>query len=101
MQVRFPKTVPKQGPRNRFGARFQAGTRLAGTGSQASVPRKSWFPSKISKSNWEPLRANLFLGTLLENLFLATLLEKLFLGTLLGNLFLETLPGNFFREPYL
>ena len=95
------KTVPKQGPRNRFQARFQAGTRLAGTGSQASVARKSWFQSKISRSNWEPLLANLFLGTLLENLFLATLLEKLFLGTLLGNLFLETLLGNFFWEPYL
>ena len=95
------KTVPKQGPRNRFPARFQARTRLAGTGSQTSVPRKSWFASKISRSNWEPLLANLFLGTLLENLFLETLLETLFLGTLLGNLFLETLPGNFFREPYL
>ena len=53
MQVRFPKTVPKQGPRNRFQARFQAGTRLAGTGSQASVPRKSLFQSKFSRSNWE------------------------------------------------
>jgi len=61
-------TVPKQGPGNRFQARFQAGTRLAGTGSQASVPRKSWFQSKISRGNWEPLLANLFLGTLLENL---------------------------------
>ena len=95
------KRFPSKGPRNSFQARFQAGTRLAGTGSQASVPRKSCFPNKISRSNWEPLLANLFLGTLLENLFLATLLEKLFLGTLLGNLFLETLPGNFFREPYL
>ena len=129
MQVRFPKTVPKQGPRNRFGARFQAGTKLAGTGSQASVPRTSWFPSKISKSNWEPLRANLFLGTLLENLFLATLLQgnlawepfpgniawELFPGTLLANLFLgnclgtcswepvawEPLPGNLTCEPVL
>ena len=94
LQVRFPKMVPKQGPRNRFQAWFQAGTRLAGTGSQASVPRKSWFPSKISRSKGSQ-------GTLPENLFLATLLGTLFLGTLLGNLFLETLPGNFFREPYL
>ena len=94
LQVRFPKTVPKQGLSSRFQARFQAGTRLAGTGSQASVPRKSWFPSKISRNNWEPLLANLFLGTLLENLFLAILLEELFLGTLLGNLFLKTLLGN-------
>ena len=90
MQVQFPKTVPKQGPRNRFQAR------LAGTGSQASVTRKSWFQSKISGSDWEPLLANLFLGTLLENLFLATLLEKLFLGTLLVNLFLGNLFGNLF-----
>jgi hypothetical protein len=97
----YQVTVPKQGPRNRFQARFQARTRLAEKGSQVSVPRKSWFPSKISRNNWEPLLANLFLGTLLQNLFLATLLEKLFLGTLLGNLFLETLPGNFFRQPYL
>ena len=57
-------TVPKQGPRNRFQARFQARTRLAGKGSQVSIPRKSWFPSKISRNNWEPLLANLFLGTL-------------------------------------
>jgi len=103
-KVKFLGTACKDGSQKRFPSKVPgtvSGTRLAGTGSQASVPRKSWFQSKISRSNWEPLLANLFLGTLLENLFLATLLEKLFLGTLLGNLFLETLPGNFFREPYL
>ena len=84
------KNVPKQVPRKRLPSRYPG-----------SVPRKSWFPSKISRSNWEPMLANLFLGALLESLFLATLLEKLFLTFLLGNLFLETLPGNFFREPYL
>ena len=89
MQVRFPKTVPKQGPRNRFQAKFQAGTSLAGTSSQASVPRKSWFPSKISRSKCSQ-------GNLLENLFLATLLETLFLGTLLGNAL-----GNLTCEPVL
>ena len=97
-QASIQEEVLKQGPRNPFQARFQAGTRLAGTGSQASVPRKSWFQSKISWGNWDALLANLFLGTLLENLFLATLLEKLFLGTLLGILFQEILPGNFFRN---
>ena len=81
------KTVPKQGPRNCFQARFQAGTRLAGTGSQASVPRKSWFQSKISRSNWELLLANLFLGTLLEN-------------PLPSNLAWEAVPGNLAWEPF-
>ena len=47
-QKRFPSKVP----RNRFQAKFQAGTRLAGTSSQASVPRKSWFPSKISRQGF-------------------------------------------------
>ena len=84
--------------------RFQARIRLAGKGSQVSVPRKSWFPSKISRNNWEPLLANLFLGTLLQNLFLATYLAwepfpgniawELFPATLLVNLFLGNLFGN-------
>jgi len=101
-KVRFLGTACKYGSQKRFPSRvpgtvskqFQAGTKLAGTGSQASVPRKSWFPRKISRSKGSQ-------GTLLENLFLATLLETLFLGTLLENLFLETFPGNFSREPYL
>ena len=46
--------VPRQGPRNRFQARLQAGTRLAGTGSQATFPGRVGFHSKFPGTNFSP-----------------------------------------------
>jgi len=66
-------TVPKNGSQARskepFPSKVPSRNKARRNRFSSKRSQEELFPSKISRNNWEPLLANLFLGTLLENLF--------------------------------
>ena len=120
-KVKFFGTACKYGSQKRFPSKVQGTVSKQGSkqeqGSQEQVLKQAFpgraVPKQNFQNNWEPLLANLFLGTLLENLFSNLAWEavpgnlawepfpgniawELFPGTLLVNLFLGNLYGQLF-----